>query len=291
MSKKFSFFYFVFILALAVIIPNLTIASSDTSSIINLTKNANNHTLNFTSNEQLIPGKSQSESFVINNSNNFSVKLSQITLKNLCIYKHGELLPSTDSAYIEFVNNTHLELKYKNETVFQGSFKNLFVNNTTYIPNKTLLFLSGRGDTFSIDLSMTPEANNETQNIKATFDIIYSFAYANPPKPQIESPTSIPLKTQSNDSSSTEKSVVETQEELKPEDAESPPSKVKEKAPANSEPELNESQESEEEIIIIDEEIPKMGIFFDNYIIICISIILCIIGVYFLFFSNKSKKV
>lgn len=292
MSKKYSILYIIFIIILAFIIPNLTIASTDTTTVVNITENVNAFTLNFSSDKQLIPGTTQSKSFIINNQHNFSIELDTIALSNLSLYKDGQLLSSTDVAYDEFVNNAEFKLLYQGTIVFKGSFISLFTTNSTFVPNKKLIFLKDTGDEFSANISLSPQANNTTQNMTATFDISYSFVSYNHHTPEKEPPSSIPDKKQSYITPQPivpeEKSEDESKEKSKDENVQEEEKLITidpEQIP-KSKPLL----ESDKENIIIDDEIPKMGVFFDNYTIIGIGIIIFGIGIYLIFFSKKKSR-
>ncbi len=133
MKKKSAVLFLIFMLGLGCIIPNLTIASSDTSPTFNVSDNNNHFTLNFSTDKQLIPGTSLLKSFNINNQESFQIELKHIKLDGLILKKDQLLLSSTDEAYKEFVQTTSFKLTHDNNIIFEGLFKDLFTGNT-YIP-------------------------------------------------------------------------------------------------------------------------------------------------------------
>lgn len=293
MRKKSAALFLVFMLGLAIIIPSLTIASSDTSPTFNVNDLNNQFSLDFSTDQSLIPGTSLSKSFIINNQKNFQIELTKITLDNIQLKKNQVSLEASHEAYNEFIKTAKFILKNNNQIIFEGLFEDL-LSGKAYVPNPQVFFNPNCGDEFMGIITLLPESNNLTQSMTATFDIRYYFQGPKdvppPPPPPWEPPTTPPKTPPTTPPPIDPPEEPEVQPPAEPpiETEIVEPEKVEEDPP--EEPPEEEPEEEPPVVIIIDDEIPKMGIFFDNQVLLVLGIGLLGVGAYLLFFKKKKHN-
>lgn len=283
MTKRGAIQFLVFMLGLACIIPNLTVASSDVTSTFNISDNNSHCTLHFGPDKELIPGTALSKSFIINNQQSFQIELKHIQLDHLMVKKNQTILEPGDEAYKEFVKTATFKLTHDHQVIFEGLCQDLF-NGSLYIPPVKTFFKAHAGDTFHVSLTLLPESNNLTQHMKVTFDIHFYFEHTpyNPlPDPQ---PDSQPDQSIHHGISQPEPTT----------DPVEPPIEIPEEPIPLAEPSVipqPDPSHEPSEIMVIDDSIPKMGILLDGDVLIGVSIVLLSLGLFLTFFNKAKYKV
>ncbi|MPQ44398.1 hypothetical protein [Clostridium tarantellae] len=125
------------------------------------------------------PGMSKKSEFFIENSSNKDIVIEKFTfnksfLKN---YKNNKDIFESDKEYDAFMNNSFIEISYKGEELYSGSFKDAFKEKKVDLLEQ-IKVKAGEKKVFDITISLSKDMNNNAKALKKEFilGIIYEYA-------------------------------------------------------------------------------------------------------------------
>jgi hypothetical protein len=309
--KKRSFCLFFFTMIFTIILLNYSYAygfqsKNNEIKTFKVTLEDDVYKLNLTEylENPLYPGGKLQAKFNIVNDTNKKIELKTINFDNLSITDMSTniKIDSTNPRFINFTEQICLDFKHKESSIVNIPLSKVMSQNNFHL-DKNLIFTSGSGSEFTIELSMNENAGNEVQNLRGDFNIVFNFTeYYVPPTPAEPTPTNTVPTTTTTTTTTTEpaptpdiKPAPDSTPKLDP----TPEVEAQSEASSNVDPnsasstipkldvESNTKSNATINTIVIDEKLIQTGSIFDYAVLSILSVLLIGAGIILIYSKRK----